>query len=828
MFTSTMSALLSTRKRSLLTIVAWLVLAGVLILVSPSASEVREGGGGGAASADSSSVVASEQLEQLRSDVAAEAPAPTGAPGQDGPGAPAPAPAGAPAPTGGAASEESGPPAIVTVTADSAEATTAATVDVVTLLQQRDQVITVVSPLCADPSTGLRPGADCAPGSPEGTVSDDGTTRTVTAIMRGTPDDDGYREALETLRADLQTAAEQAASGAETHVTGPAGVSSDLAAAFGEADWILGAATTVIVLVILLAVYRSPVLAVLPLLVVAVALFAANAVAAWLAQASVIAITSQSTAILTVLLFGVGTDYALIVTSRYREELAAGAETGRADVHGAAMVRAMDRAGSALLSSAGTIVLALLALIVATTPTLREFGPYFAVGVVVLLLAGITLLPAAIVACGDAVFWPGGREKAVRRTDDGIWGKVADTVDRRPAAVLAGSLAVLLALTAGLAGYKESNDIVSGLRVESDARDGQAVIAEAIGPGEVSPEPVLLTADAGLTPETVAAAAAALPERLPGSVERATPGVVAPDGTAAELNVVLAHDPYGNEAMEDVAAIERELPDIVASGADGDPAAGTVAEPRAAAAGEAATNRDASDSVHRDLLVLLPLLLVVVGVVLGVLLRSVLAPVYLMVLQALGYAATMGATVIAAVLVGGDDGIGSQVPAYVLIFAIALGVDYTIFLMARYRQELDRHPPKEAMNVALTRTGGVVSSAGLILAATFAVLTVMPVRELFQFGIAMAIGILLDTFIVRPLMVPALVRMLGRHALWPATPAHDEPADDGADDAGRNEPAADDAGRNEPATDDAGAAAAAMGRAIPVDADADTYGRHAK
>ncbi|WP_448851108.1 MMPL family transporter [Corynebacterium sp. 335C] len=794
MFEKTMAAALSSRKRSLLTIVAWLVVAGVLILVSPSTSDVREGGGGGGAPEDSRSVVAAERLDALRAD---EARARESA----GPG---------PGASGGA---DAGPPGIVTVTTPSAEGTDAAAVAVVKHLQQRDGVITVATPLCLDPAAGLRPGPDCAPARGEGTISDDWTTRTITAVLEGKPDDDGYDAFMEDLRAGVQDAAASATPGAETHVTGPAGVSNDLAAAFGQADWVLGAATTVIVLVILLAVYRSPVLAVLPLLVVAVALFTANAVAAWLAQAGVVTITTQSTAILTVLLFGVGTDYALIVNARYREELArasrddgtlpapspgAGGEDGRGaarggavavderDVtggrrpHGPAMVRAMGRAGSALMSSAGTIVLALLALVVAVTPTLRDFGPYFAVGVVVLLLAGVTLQPAAIVACGDAVFWPGGRAKAVRRGGDGVWGRVADVVDRRPVAVLAGCLALLLALTAGLAGYRESYDIVSGLRVESDAREGQKVISEEIGPGEVSPEPVLLTADGGLTPETVAAIAADMPEKLPDTVARAEPGAVAHDGTAAELTVVLAHDPYGQAAMDDVAVLERAYPEALpaeVTGGAGGTAGEAVTGLRLAAAGDAATNRDLQQAVQRDLLVLLPLLIVVVGVVLGVLLRSVLAPVYLMALQALGYAATMGATVIAAVLIGGDEGIGSQVPAYVLIFAVALGVDYTIFLMARYRQELADHPPREAMNVALTRTGGVVSSAGLILAATFAVLTVMPVRDLFQFGLAMAIGILLDTFVVRPLMVPALVRLFGRRALWPSTPAHEEPAD---------------------------------------------------
>lgn len=739
MFRRLADALLATRARAWAVIGAWLLAAVLLALTAPAAGEPAAHAGG--APADSPSAAASARLERAFPGA--------GAAGPDGAG---------------------GPPGTLVVHAGDAGAAAAAMAAALRAVGAAEGVTAVVSPLCADPASGLRPGPGCIPGEAAGTASADGATRTAVVLLAEAPGATGYADTVEGVRAAAREAVASAAGpAAEAHLAGPAGIANDLVAAFARADRALGAATMAIVLLILLAVYRSPVLAVIPLAAVAVALVAARGLAGFAEAAGAVSATAQSTAILTVLLFGVGTDYALIINARYREELAAAGARAAADpgpARHAAMIRAMGRAGSALASSAGTIIAALLALLVAATPVLRGFGGLFALGVAVLFAAAVSLLPALILAAGGAVFWPGGRDRALARAArPRLWAAVARGVDRAPRRVLAAALALLLALTAGLAGYRESHDTVSGLRVATDAAAGRDLIAAELGPGETAPETIELRAAAGLDEARLAGVAARLPERRPDLVARvALPRPAAnADGTAGRLRVIPAADPRTPAVMDSLgeltAAVEAEL------------AAAGVAGPRAAAAGPAAEDRDLRAAVHRDLAVLLPLLLVVVGAVLAALLRSALAPLYLMALQALGYAATMGATVLAAVTLGGDAGIGAEVPAYVLIFTIALGVDYTIFLMARYRQELAHAGPRAAMREALTRTGGVVSSAGVILAATFAVLTVMPVRELFQFGLAMAIGILLDTFVVRPLVVPAVVRLLGARALWPAAPA---------------------------------------------------------
>jgi uncharacterized membrane protein YdfJ with MMPL/SSD domain len=238
------------------------------------------------------------------------------------------------------------------------------------------------------------------------------------------------------------------------------------------------------------------------------------------------------------------------------------------------------------------------------------------------------------------------------------------------------------------------------------------------------------------------------------------------DGRTAAYRVVLDSNPYGSAALDAVPRI-RQAALQAAEGAG-------AANPSVLVAGESAQTADTRAALDRDLRVIVPLVLLVVAVVLGLLLRSVVAPVYLVLTLLLSFAATMGATVFFTVTLLGDDGIGNRVSAYVFVFLVALGVDYTIFIMSRFRQEARQSSPPDALRTAITRTGGVVSSAGLILAATFSVLMTQPIRELFQFGFAMAFGILLDTFVIRPLLVPAVVRLLGDFALWPRHMHSDE------------------------------------------------------
>lgn len=243
----------------------------------------------------------------------------------------------------------------------------------------------------------------------------------------------------------------------------------------------------------------------------------------------------------------------------------------------------------------------------------------------------------------------------------------------------------------------------------------------------------------------------------------AGPRDVAADAQTGRVTIVLAHDPYQPDAMNALPGLERDA--VAQLSADG------VTGARATATGETAETADVRATLDHDIVLLIPLMLVTVGAVLGLLLRSLLAPLYLMAALVVSFAATLGLTVLIAVTAQGDDGIGNRVTVYVFVFSIALGVDYTIFLVSRLRQELDAGAAmRAALTTSLVRTGGVVSSAGVILAATFSVLMTQPIRELYQFGMAMALGLLLDTFVVRPFLVPAVIRLLGERALWPYRP----------------------------------------------------------
>lgn len=727
MFTRMYEAIIGTRKRSWATIAVWVLAVAVLSLLSPAIGDVQSPGDGGPPD-DAPSIQAQQRLDEAFPE------------------------------------ESDALPGIIAVKGDTEEQARDGAVAVVKLLAETagERTMPPISPLCADPASGLRPGEDCIPGRPDGTVSEDGLTHVVIVPVTGDPTADEFREEVDELRERIQAAAKDAGAN-EAPMTGPAGIITDTVNVFASSDVILFIATGIIVLVILLLVYRSPVLAVLPLIAVGVALGLAQSIGALLADAGAISVDAQTAAIMTVLLFGVGTDYALVINARYRERMADQRNGGGEkdiDPH-AAMVSAMRESGEVLASSAGTIILAMLALLFTTSPTLQGFGPYLAIGVLSMALVAATFLPALLLVAGKSIFWPGGRDKALTRVDSKIWTKVADIIDEHPAKVLAGTLALLLALSAGLLGYKETSEL--GFRVDTDSERGRDIIAAELGAGEIAPTTMLLEGE-GLTPEMVAETGDRLAERPDVSRVAVLPDAVNDEGTAATMTVILAADPYSAEALDAVPAIEDAAAELLAD-------AGARGDVNASATGETAETTDTRETFRSDLLLLMPLVFGVIGVVLGMLLRSVLAPIYLVGTLILSFTATLGVTVLVAVTIMGDSGIADAVPAYILVFATALGVDYTIFMMARLRQEMRDSGMRQSMRLALIRTGGVVSSAGLILAATFAVLTAMPIRELFQFGLALAMGILLDTFIIRPLLVPALVRLVGDKALWPSKPA---------------------------------------------------------
>ena len=536
--------------------------------------------------------------------------------------------------------------------------------------------------------------------------------------------------------------------GLESWVTGGAGVSVDAVEVFGSIDATLLLATTVLILVLLLLIYRSPAVALVPLVVVALAYVVAAGIVYALVSRAGLDVNGQATGILVILMFGAGTDYCLLIVARFREELA------RVEDKHAALEAALTHTSPAILSSGGTTSLALLTLLVADLGSIRSAGPVLALGIAVTMLAGLTLLPALLAALGRRSFWPAiPRAGAEERRRPGIWRRIGDVVARRPGVALTVTVAALALASLGNLVSLPGLSLASGFRATQESVEGFRALEEALPAGAAATTDVLVESDPARVDEASGAVAAAL-AGVPG-VEAVRPGERSEDGRIARLSVTLASDPYGDEAVDAIPELREAARDAAGEGATALVGGATAEE----ADGRAAASRDAS--------LVVPLTLLVVLLILIALLRALVAPLYLVASVVLSFAATLGLTYALLEFVFDAPGTDASLPIFVFVFVVALGVDYNIFLVARIREETRRHGPREGVLRGLERTGGVITSAGLILAGTFAVLMTLPLEQLFQLGFAVAIGILVDTFVVRTLVVPAIALLLGRWSWWP-------------------------------------------------------------
>jgi RND superfamily putative drug exporter len=538
---------------------------------------------------------------------------------------------------------------------------------------------------------------------------------------------------VEDLRAALRDGVPD---GVEVQVTGPAAIQADLAAVFDGADLRLLLTTAGIVAVLLLVTYRSPILWVIPLAVVGTADRVAAVVATQVLDATGTAWDESTVGILSVLVFGAGTDYALLLVSRYRDEL-----KQQADRY-AAMRRAWRATAEAVVTSSLTVVAGVLTLLLSVIPTTRGLGLACAVGIVVAAIAALVVLPAALVLCGRWVFWPlvprvGQPTLAESAT---FWGRVGALVDRAPGRAIVVSVLVLGALAAGLSqvqtGLREADQFLE--QPESIAAADR--LAESFPAGATDPTVVVTRAD----PERVVELAIQVD-----GVDSARPGSSA-DGLT-RVDVVLA-DRAGSDAAQ--ATVER-----LRSAFDG--------LPTTLVGGTEAEELDEATAAADDRRTILPLILGLVLLSLGALLRSVVAPVLLVATVVATYLASLGASWWLFTQVLGFDRLDVGVPLLAFLFLVALGVDYNIFLVTRAAEEAREHGPRQGMLRALTTTGGVITSAGILLAAVFAVLGVLPLVVLAQLGTIICVGVLLDTLLVRTVLVPALAIRLGDRFWWP-------------------------------------------------------------
>jgi putative drug exporter of the RND superfamily len=541
--------------------------------------------------------------------------------------------------------------------------------------------------------------------------------------------------------------------GLEVYVTGDLGLWADFEEVFGEVDTRLLLATVVLVLVLLGAIYRAPLIAIIPIVVVGLAYQVATGFIYLYADAGN-NVNSNSTGILIVLMFGVGTDYCLLLVSRYREEL------HRVEDKHAAMARALRRAGPALLASGCTVIAAMLVLLLADTGSTNSLGPVSAIGVAAVLLAGLTLLPALLTAAGRRGFWP--RKSAVAYRPDvdlaerpGLWRRFGDRVLRRPGLALAATTALFAVFALGLLSYKEDYSIGGFFKKSVDSVEGFDVLSESFPEGALAPTSILVQRDGGPVTDADLAAARDRVEGIDGVASVSEPER-SEDGEIGKIDVTFSDDPYSEAALGRVDTLRDRLRDLP-GGATALVGAGS------------AVQEDFNDAAERDLRVIVPVALLVITIILGILLQAIVAPLVLVATVMASFFGTLGLSIFFFIEVQGSAGVDASLPMFAFIFLVALGVDYTIFLMSRVREEARTHGTREGVLRALSATGPVITSAGVILAGTFAVLMTLPVTFAFNIGFMVAVGILLDTFIVRTIMVPAAVELLGDRVWWPST-----------------------------------------------------------
>jgi RND superfamily putative drug exporter len=569
----------------------------------------------------------------------------------------------------------------------------------------------------------------------------------VVPINAGTAGWDKLSAAVDDMRA---IAKNNSPAGLSVHFTGPGGFAADNSAAFSGIDGKLLYSAMVVVIIILLVTYRSPVLWLLPVVSAGLALTVAQAVIYLLATNAGVTVNAQSAGILTVLVFGAGTDYALLLVARYREEL-----RRHQDRH-EAMAFALHRTGPAIFASGTTVIAGMLCLLVASMNSTKGLGPVAAVGIAVGLLVMLTLLPALLVIFGRWFFWPvHPTYGSVDHTQTGFWAKAGQRIALAPRATWIATSAVLVV---AIFGVFQLNAV--GLQNKDafyntpDSVVGEQVLARHFPAGSGQPVVVIARADHATAVRTAM-----------GNVEGIS-GVAAPvvKQDLAYLAGTLTSAPDSQAAIDTVGRVRDAIHQV--EGAE------------AIAGGDSATRGDTLKASSDDNKVIIPLILLVVLVILMILLRAVVAPLILIGTVVLSFGAASGISAVAFRHVFHFAGADSSLPLFVFVFLVALGIDYNIFLMTRVREEAREVGTKRGALIGLGATGGVITSAGLVLAGTFAVLATLPVVSFAEIGFTVALGVLLDTMVVRPVLVTALNLDVGRHMWWPSSLARQADPED--------------------------------------------------
>jgi len=569
------------------------------------------------------------------------------------------------------------------------------------------------------------------------------------ALLIGSITGDGEGDTILDPVDDIRDRVSDPGGGLEVKVTGGAGFAADAIKVFENINGTLLGSALLLVVVLLILIYRSPLFLWIPLFAVVFAEVATRSIGYGLTELGV-TVNGQTSSILSILVLGAGTDYALLLVSRYREEL-----RKHSDKH-EAMALALRTAGPAIVASGATVICALLCLTIAEVEGTSGLGPVGALGIAVAMATMLTLLPALLVVCGRRAFWhpPMGRwgngiphfgDEGADETH-GPWRRIGERVARGPRRIWIGTLAVLVAGALGMLTIDTGLTQSDAYREPVESLEGQEILAQSFPAGASAATDVIVPRGGDVRAiATALGGAEGVAQVLPTDIS-------GPQGTL--LNAVLEPEPYSTEAFDLIPGLRRT---VKAAGG-----------PDVLVGGPTAIEYDVRRAAARDTRVIIPIALVVVLLVLIVLLRALLAPLLLIATVIASFAAALGISVVVFDLIFGFAGVDPSFPLFAFIFLVALGIDYNIFLMARVREETLRHGTRQGMVRGLAVTGGVITSAGIVLAGTFSVVALLPIVFLTEIGFVIAFGVLLDTFVVRSVLVPALVLDIGPRIWWPS------------------------------------------------------------
>ncbi|MEV8317802.1 MMPL family transporter [Streptomyces sp. NPDC059900] len=562
------------------------------------------------------------------------------------------------------------------------------------------------------------------------------------------PEDTAQQDAVKDLRSDLGP--ELKNTDLSAGITGSAAQALDESDASERAGLLVGVGTIVIIIVLLLVIFRSPIIALLPVVLIGLISPMATGLIASANKAFDMKADSSIQELLTVVLFGVGTDYILFLLFRYREALRAGEDPK------GGMVHAVERVGEAITSAAGAVIVAFAALTLSSLGMLRSMGPALAIAVFVTLLAGLTLVPAVVSLLGTKVFWP---SKSWQKEPQGTgFARLGTSIARKPAVWALVSALFMGALALGALGYRANFDLAgSSLPKDKESMVALDNLQKGFPAGSTDPTSVYLTSkDDNPLPEarTAVFRAQLADVKGVGKVSAAQPGK---DRTTAAFSVILADPPASDRALETVK-------DRLRPTAHQDAPPGT----EALVGGTTAVYVDINKAVDRDYSVVFPVAALAIMVILGLLLRSFVAPWYLMLSVALGFGATLGATSLLFQQIGSQPGLMFMLPVIMYLFVVALGTDYNILMVSRLREEArEGRTPHDAAGTAVRHSGPTIGSAGVILAGTFATLMLAGNSTLSQMGFSLSFGILIAAFVMAMIFTPALTALIGHAAWWP-------------------------------------------------------------